>query len=142
MKVLVINGPNLNMLGKRESIYGELSLRDIEKKLVQEAEMLGVEIAFFQSNHEGELIDRIHEACGNYDALIINPGGLTHYSVSLRDALAIFKGKKIEVHLTNIFSREEYRKKTITGEAVDAVIAGFGPSVYAVALRALLELNG
>lgn len=142
MKVIVINGPNLDMLGRREPVYGSLSLKEIEKRLTEEAEKLGVEIVCFQSNHEGELIEKIHSACENFDAIIINPGGLTHYSVSLRDALAIFKGKKVEVHLSNIFSREDYRKKTITGEAVDAVIAGFGPDVYLVALKALVELYG
>lgn len=141
MKVLVINGPNLNMLGKREEQYGKSTLKEIEQAVQNRARKLGIDVDFFQSNFEGELIDKIHSAVGVYDAIIINPGGLTHYSISLRDALAIFKGKKIEVHLTNIFSREEYRKKTITGEAVDAVISGFGAKVYEIALISLGREN-
>ncbi|MCX7832323.1 MAG: type II 3-dehydroquinate dehydratase [Actinobacteria bacterium] len=137
MKVLIINGPNLNMLGKREEKYGKATLEEIEQAVKDKARELAIEVDFFQSNFEGELINKIHSAVGVYDAIIINPGGLTHYSVSLRDALAIFKGKKIEVHLTNIFSREEYRKRTITGEAVDAVISGFGEKVYEIALISL-----
>jgi 3-dehydroquinate dehydratase-2 len=137
VKILIINGPNLNLLGKREAIYGELTLEEINSRIEAEAKKLGVEVDFYQSNYEGDLIDKIQAANKHYDALIINPGGLTHYSVSLRDALATFKGKKIEVHLTNIFAREEFRRRTITGEAVDGVIAGLGPDVYLLALRAL-----
>lgn len=137
MKVLVIHGPNLNMVGRREEIYGSKTLDEINSAIKKKAEELGLAIDFFQSNHEGEIIDKIHQSCDSYDALIINPGGLTHYSVCLRDALAVFKGVKIEVHMTNIFSREDYRKKTVTAEAVDGVIAGFGDNSYIIALEAL-----
>lgn len=134
MKVLIINGPNLNIVGRRESVYGTKSIEQINEEIIREAEKMDIEVEFFQSNHEGELIDKIQEAEGNFDALIINPGGLTHYSVSLRDALSSFKGRKVEVHLTNIFSREIYRRTTITGEAVDVVIAGAQELSYILAL--------
>lgn len=137
MRVIIINGPNLNMLDKREKIYGEHTLQEIERKLTDTAKELGIEIDFFQSNSEGSIIDKIHEAIDEYDGLIINPGAYTHYSIAVRDALSIFPGKKIEVHLTNIFSREEYRRKTVTGEAVDAVISGAGHLSYIVALHLL-----
>lgn len=135
MKVLVINGPNLNILGKRESIYGNVTLDEIMSIVRKTAKELGIEVDFFQSNSEGELIDSVQKAIDEYDGLIINPGGYTHYSVSLRDALAAFPGKVIEVHLTNIFAREDYRRKTVTGEAADCVISGGGPAVYQIALR-------
>lgn len=137
MKVLVIHGPNLNMLGKREEIYGKKSLEEINSLIEKTAQSLGFEIEIFQSNHEGEIIDKIHQSMEYFDALIINPGGLTHYSVCLRDALSVFKGIKIEVHITNIFAREDYRKRTVTAEAVDGVIAGFGEKSYTIALEAL-----
>jgi 3-dehydroquinate dehydratase-2 len=134
MKVLILNGPNLNMLGKREEIYGCMTLEEINEMLRAKARELGIEIAFYQSNHEGDLIERIQNAQGEYDGIIINPGGLTHYSVSLRDALSSFKGKKVEVHITNIFSRESFRRVTVTGEAVDVVIVGAGEKSYLLAL--------
>lgn len=137
--MLIINGPNLNLLGKREEVYGKKTLAEVNSLIQKEAEKLGLSVEFFHSNHEGELIEKIHKAIGVFDAIIINPGGLTHYSVSLRDALSSFKGKKIEVHLTNIFAREDYRKRTVTGEAVDAVISGFGEKSYLLALKALKE---
>lgn len=135
MKVMVINGPNLNILEKREDVYGKSTLKEIEDMVRREAEELGVQVDFFHSNSEGELITAVQQAIDHYDGIIINPGGYTHYSVSLRDALAAFPGKIIEVHLTNIFSREDYRRKTVTGEAADCVISGGGPVVYQLALR-------
>lgn len=135
MKVLVINGPNLNILEKREDMYGNVTLDEIEASVREVADELGIEVDFFQSNSEGDLINAVQKAMNEYDGLIINPGGYTHYSVSLRDALAAFPGKIIEVHLTNIFAREDYRRKTITGEAADCVISGGGPAVYQLALR-------
>lgn len=142
MRVLIINGPNLNLLGKREKIYGELTLKEIEELLLNEAQELGMSVDFFQSNHEGELVDAVQSAIEKYEAIVINPGGLTHYSVSLRDALSAFPGIKIEVHLTNIFAREPFRQVTVTGGAVDAVIAGLSHFSYILALRALKEISG
>lgn len=140
MKVLIINGPNLNILGTREEIYGKKSLGEIYEKLRKKANELGIEIDFFQSNSEGELIERIQDANGKYEGIIINPGGLTHYSISLRDALAAFSGKKVEVHITNIFSREAFRRITVTGEAVDVVIAGAKEMSYILGLYYLSEV--
>jgi 3-dehydroquinate dehydratase-2 len=136
MKILVINGPNLSMLGKRKSdIYGVLSYQDLIDIIKARALGLGVECEFFQSNHEGELIDRIHGL--DFDALVINPGALTHYSYALRDALEIFTGPKVEVHISNIHAREAFRNRSVVSPVCTGTIAGLGFTGYLLAIEFL-----
>lgn len=137
-KVCVINGPNLNRLGKRQpEVYGTTTLADVEDLLAREAQSLGIEIDFFQSNHEGELLDRIHQAADDGAAVIINPGGFTHTSVALRDALAeIADGAGfVEVHISNVHAREEFRHHSYLSPLASGVIAGLGIYGYVAALR-------
>jgi 3-dehydroquinate dehydratase-2 len=142
MKILVINGPNLNLLGKREpEIYGADTLDDINRRITTLAGELGVEVAFFQSNHEGELVQKIQDAMGAYQAIVINPGAYTHTSVALRDAISSTGIPTIEAHISNIYKREEFRHHSyISGVAVGQ-IAGFGPDSYLLALRAAAGLK-
>ena len=136
-KVLVINGPNLNLLGTREKdIYGSETLPDIERKTAVEAEKLDMEVEFFQSNHEGEIIDKIHESKGRYDILLINPGAYTHYSIAIRDAIKAVEIPAIELHLSNIHSREDFRSKSVIAPVCIGQISGFGSSSYILALYA------
>ncbi len=137
MKILVINGPNLNLLGKREpDIYGAVTLDEINSRITALAADLGVEVSFFQSNHEGELVQKIQDAMGVYQALVINPGAYTHTSVALRDAISSTGIPTVETHISNIYKREEFRKHSyISGVAVGQ-ISGFGPDSYLLALRA------
>jgi 3-dehydroquinate dehydratase-2 len=139
MKVLIIHGPNLNLLGKRETeIYGAKSLKDINKDIFSLASDLGIDVSAIQLNSEGEIIDAIHK--GNYEALIINPAAYTHTSIAIRDAIAAVGKPCLEVHLSNIFKREEFRKISfITGVAVGQ-ISGFGPDSYLLALRAVKNI--
>jgi 3-dehydroquinate dehydratase II len=141
MKLLVLNGPNLNLLGTREpQTYGATTLADVEAGLHAEATRLGVELACFQSNHEGALIDRIHAARGErVDAIVINPGGLTHTSVALRDALAGVAIPFVEVHISNVHKREPFRHHSYLSEIASGVIVGFGIAGYTMALRHLAE---
>ena len=137
-KVCVINGPNLNRLGKRQpEVYGTTTLADVEDLLAREAQSLGIEIDFFQSNHEGELLDRVHRAADEGAAVIINPGGFTHTSVTLRDALAeIADGAGfVEVHISNVHAREEFRHHSYLSPLASGVIAGLGIYGYVAALR-------
>lgn len=135
MKVLVIHGPNLNLLGKRETgIYGTKSLDDINKDILTLASELGINVKTVQLNSEGDIIDVIQK--GNYDTLIINPAAYTHTSVAIRDAIAGADKPAIEVHLSNIHKREEFRKKSFIAEVAVGQISGFGPDSYLLALRA------
>lgn len=141
MKILVLNGPNLNLLGSREpETYGRTTLQGIEMELRQQAARAAVELEFFQSNHEGVLIDYIHAARGRVDAMVINPGALGHYSVALRDALAAVDYPVVEVHLSNIYRREEFRRHTVTAAVVAGQISGFGVLSYRLGLEAAIEL--
>ncbi|OGU58259.1 MAG: 3-dehydroquinate dehydratase [Ignavibacteria bacterium RBG_13_36_8] len=129
MKILVINGPNLNLLGQRENYhYGELTLQEIEKKIINEFPDDTFE--FFQSNLEGEIINKIQECSEKFDGLIINPGGYSHSSIAIRDALEICQLTKIEVHLSNLTSREDFRKSMITSAACDGIVSGFKGNSY------------
>ena len=140
-RVLVLHGPNLNLLGTREpSIYGTATLDDIHAELVVLAKARDAELEFFQSNHEGALVDRIQEAPSWADAILINPGGLTHTSVVLRDALAATGLPVVEVHLSNVFAREPFRHHSYVSPVARGVIAGFGPASYRLGLQALLDL--
>ena len=135
MKVLVIHGPNLNLLGKRETgVYGTKSLDDINKDILALASELGINVKTVQLNSEGDIIDAIQK--GNYDTLIINPAAYTHTSVAIRDAIAGADKPAIEVHLSNIHKREEFRKKSFIAEVAVGQISGFGPDSYLLALRA------
>ncbi len=139
-KILVINGPNLEMLGKRDkSKYGDFSLESLTNLLEKEASELKCEIEFFQSNLEGDLINKINGLDESYDGIIINPGGLTHTSVSLHDSLEIKNFPKIEVHISNIYSREEFRQKSIIAHACTSSIIGFGSTGYIYALRHIVN---
>jgi len=139
MKILVINGPNLNLLGMREpGIYGAATLAHINENLAKVAGALGVTIDFFQSNHEGAIVDAIHQAAGCCDGIIINPAAYTHTSVAIRDAIAAVGIPTVEVHLSNVYSREEFRHKSLTAPVVLGQIAGFGPAGYELALQGLL----
>jgi 3-dehydroquinate dehydratase-2 len=138
-KVLVINGPNLNMLGVREpGIYGTFSLAAIIQGLNELSETLSIELDTFQSNHEGDIIDKIHEAFGTKDGIVINPGAFTHYSYAIRDALTAVQLPTVEVHLSNIHKREEFRHHSVTAPVVIGQICGFGALSYELGLRALL----
>lgn len=137
-KILIINGPNLNLLHKRDhSIYGEYSLSKIESDCQKLAEELGVKIDFKQSNNEGELVTFIQDAVDNFDGIIINAAAYTHTSVAIRDALEIFKKPKIELHISNIFKREEFRHHSYLSDVVDAVISGLGVQGYSISLLAI-----
>lgn len=136
--ILVINGPNLNMLGVREpGIYGEESLQEVERKLTELAEKLGLNVEFFQSNHEGELMDRIHAAYGKADGIVINPGAFTHYSYAIRDAISAVSIPTVEVHLSNIYSRESFRHHSVTAPVTIGQISGFGLNSYELGLLAI-----
>lgn len=142
MKILVINGPNLNFLGRREpEVYGSKSLEELNKELLTMGNKLNMEINFFQSNHEGKIIDKIHENYGKIDYLVINPGGLTHYSISLRDAILATEIKTIEVHISNVYSREEFRHKSVISDIAIGKISGFGIEGYKMAIYYLDSLK-
>ena len=139
-RVLVLNGPNLNMLGTREpGIYGSQTLRDIEKLCQQVGESLGFGVDFRQSNHEGELVTWIQDARKTADAIIINPAAYSHTSVAIQDALKVFDGPVVEVHLSNIHQREPFRHHSYVSAVATGVICGFGATGYSLAFHALAE---
>lgn len=141
MKILVINGPNLNLLGKREpEIYGSLTLENINERIRALAAELGVEVSFFQSNHEGELVQKIHDAMGVVQAIVINPGAYTHTSIAIRDAISSTGMPVVETHISNIYRREEFRKHSYISDVAAGQIAGFGADSYLLALRAAVGI--
>ncbi len=138
MKILIINGPNLNMLGIREpEKYGNETLADINGNIKKYCDKNNISVEFYQSNLEGEIINKIHTARGNFDGMIINAGAFTHYSYAIRDAIPIAELPVIEVHLTNVHSREEFRHKSVIAPVCKGQICGFGSNSYLVAVRAL-----
>lgn len=141
-KIQIINGPNLNMLGKREPhIYGSMTLDEINKGLEKEAKILGIKLDFFQSNHEGAIVDKIHQLFDKpVDGIIINPGALTHTSVSLRDALLLLSCPAVEIHLSNIYKREAFRHKSLLADIVTGQVSGFGHYGYYMALHAIARM--
>ena len=142
-KILVMNGPNLNLLGTREpEIYGSLTLADIHERLRQRANEADLDIEFMQSNHEGVLVDAIQRARRTVDYIILNAGAFTHYSIALRDAIAAVNVPVIEVHLSNIHQREEFRHKSVIAPVVVGQIAGFGAESYLAALEIIIWRMG
>lgn len=141
--VLVIHGPNLNLLGKREpDIYGTLTLNEINNKMVEKAEKLGLGVEILQSNHEGIIIDAIQQADVRYACIIINAAAFTHYSIAIRDALAAVSVPAIEVHLSNIYKREAFRHNSVISAVVHGQISGFGVDSYLLALEAAARIGG
>ncbi|MCK5762931.1 MAG: type II 3-dehydroquinate dehydratase [Clostridiales bacterium] len=141
MKILIINGPNLNMLGKREeNIYGKNTYEDLCKQLNGFSFENNIEIEIFQSAIEGEIVNKIHQF-HNYDGLIINPAAFSHYSIAIYDALLIAKIPKIEVHISNVHTRDDFRKNLITAQAVDGIISGLGFKGYELALEYIIATN-
>ncbi len=140
MRILVLNGPNLNLLGTREpEKYGTQTLADIENFIRTEAKNLGVEVDFYQSNVEGELVNKIQEAKGNFDGIIMNPAAYTHTSVAIRDAILAVCVPTVEIHLSNIYKREEFRHTSMTAPACIGQIAGFGAIGYKLGLIAIVD---
>ena len=140
MRILVIHGPNLNVLGKRDrSIYGEKALKEIDALLKKEARALGVDVVTFQSNHEGALVDFIQEQAGTARGIVVNPGALTHYGFSLLDALVDARLPVVEVHLSNIYRREEWRAESIIAPIAEGQISGLGWRGYVAALQILVS---
>ena len=139
-KILILNGPNLNMLGTRQpEIYGHINLKEIESACEALANELQVEVNFAQTNYEGELVSLIQKANGEYEGIIINAGGYSHTSVAVRDSLALFPGMIIEVHISNIYGREEFRHTSMISSISNGVIVGLGARSYILAMRALAE---
>jgi len=141
MKVVVIQGPNLNMLGMREqNIYGPMKLDDIHAQMKGFGEQSGVEVEFFQSNLEGEIVDRLQECLGEADGIIINPAAYTHTSIAIRDAIAAIQIPTVEVHLSNIHQREEFRHTSMTAPVCAGQIVGFGPFGYHLAMVSVIQI--
>ena len=139
MDILVLHGPNLNLLGEREpEIYGSLTLADIDSLLVEQGKILKAQISSFQSNHEGALVDRIHQAMGTSDGIVINAGAYTHTSIAIRDALKAVALPTVEVHLSNIYQREDFRHYSYIAPIAIGQISGFGPQSYRLGLEALV----
>lgn len=140
-KILVIHGPNLNMLGKREpEIYGHQTLDEINARLKSQANERGLQVEAVQTNHEGEIVDQIQQAAGTFDGVLINPAAYTHTSIAIRDALAMLTLPVVEIHLSNIYKRESFRHKSLMSDVVTAQISGFGSHGYLLALEGLAQM--
>ena len=140
-RIIIINGPNINLLGEREkSQYGKLTFEELKNKCLSRSSDLKVEIEFYQSNIEGELVTKIQESRNKFDGIVINAAGFTHTSVSIRDALEIVKKPKIELHISNIYKREVFRQKSLISDVVNGIICGFGVNGYILAINAMHEL--
>jgi 3-dehydroquinate dehydratase-2 len=140
MKILILHGPNLNLLGAREpEVYGSLTLDDINNKLIELGKELGAEIKCLQSNHEGALIDALHDARMWANGVVFNPGAYTHTSIALRDAISAIQIPVVEVHLSNVYAREEFRHVSMISAVCKGKVTGFGWRSYALGLRALVE---
>ncbi len=140
-RILIINGPNLNLLGEREqSQYGSITFDKLKEKCFKKSKELGIDLDFIQSNIEGEIVTYIQNARKKYDGLIINGAGFTHTSVSIRDAIDIFKKPSIELHISNIYKREEFRQKSLISNVVTGIICGLGSNGYILAINAMHEL--
>ncbi len=138
-KILIINGPNLNMLGTRQpEIYGDETLADVEERLEALAESVGLDVEFFQSNHEGEIVTRIQQARTGYEGIIINAGGYTHTSVAIHDAIKMVGVPVVEVHISNIYAREEFRHHSLISPVAGGIIAGLGTRGYELALKSFV----
>ncbi len=141
MRILVLHGPNLNLLGTREpDVYGSSTLEDIDRSLVKLGAELDVEVECFQSNHEGELVDRIQGSVGKFDAVLLNAAAYTHTSVAIRDAIAAVGAPVIELHISNIHGREPFRHQSLIAPVASGIVMGFGPASYELALRGAVEL--
>ena len=140
-RIIIINGPNINLLGEREkSQYGKLTFEELKNKCLNRSNDLKLEIEFYQSNIEGEIVTKIQESRNKFDGIIINAAGFTHTSVSIRDALEIVKKPKIELHISNIHKREMFRHKSLISDVVNGIICGFGVNGYILAINAMHEL--
>ncbi len=140
-KILVIHGPNLNLLGEREpGIYGDVSFENLNKMIMNKADELGIECEIFQSNHEGAIIDKLHEARKIFDGVAINAGAYTHYSYAIRDAIAAIKIPCIEVHISNVFARDSFRSESVIAPVCRGSISGFGLDSYMLALTGLCNM--
>ncbi|MBL8077898.1 MAG: type II 3-dehydroquinate dehydratase [Anaerolineales bacterium] len=141
MKILILHGPNLNLLGTREpEVYGSMTLGDIDKKIIRLGKELGAEIKCLQSNHEGALIDALHDARTWANGVVFNPGGYTHTSVALRDAISAIVIPVIEVHLSNVYAREEFRHTSLVSAVCKGKVSGFGWRSYELGLRGLVDI--
>ncbi len=142
-KILVVNGPNLNLLGTRQpDVYGRVTLSDIKRQMQARAKTLGVTLAFYQSNHEGAIVDKIGAARGNYSAIVINPAAYTHTSVAIRDAVAASGVPTVEIHLSNIHARESFRHTSLLAPVCVGQICGFGAQSYLLGLDAAAAIGG
>jgi 3-dehydroquinate dehydratase-2 len=141
MKILILHGPNLNLLGTREpEVYGSMTMEDINNALIDLGKELGTEIVCHQSNHEGALIDALHDARTTADGVVFNPGGYTHTSIALRDAISAIEIPVIEVHLSNVYAREEFRQVSMISAVCSGKITGFGWRSYTLGVRALVDI--
>ncbi|WP_099190390.1 type II 3-dehydroquinate dehydratase [Tepidibacter mesophilus] len=141
--MLILNGPNLNLIGKRETdIYGKDNIQDLYRVILEESKKMNITVEFFQSNHEGEIIDKIQSSVNTYDGIVINPGAYTHYSYAIYDAIKSVDKPFVEVHISNIHKREEFRQKSVTAKACIGQITGFGFYSYILGLYSIINYIG